>query len=70
MTQLSPNTVIHDQVIRRISRFIEKYRNNQFATNQQIIQEYQSLVNFLNKKVARTDDGARPLHKRRATSLS
>ena len=56
MTQLSPNTVLHDQIIRRVSRFIEKYRNNQFATNQQIIQEYQSLINFLNKKASRPYD--------------
>lgn len=56
MTQLSPNTVVQDQIINKVSRFLASYQNNEFADNQEIIEEYQSLINFLRNKISRTND--------------
>lgn len=51
MTQLSSNTVLYDQIISRVSGFISKYRDNQFADNHELLREYQNLVNQLNSDI-------------------
>jgi hypothetical protein len=57
MTQLSSNTVIYDQIIAKVSNFISMYRENKFTNNQEFLQEYQNLINYLSKNISRTING-------------
>lgn len=70
MTQLSSNTVAQDQIYSKINTFIDQYRRNEFVDNKEIVEEYQSIINFLNENITRTTNPIRPLHKRRATYIS
>lgn len=54
MTQLSPNTVAQDQIYSKLNTFIDQYRRNEFTNNKEIVEEYQSLINFLNENITRT----------------
>jgi hypothetical protein len=54
MTQLSPNTIVQDQIVAKVSKFLANYRENQFFDNQELMKEYQSLINFLRNKISRT----------------
>lgn len=54
MTQLSPNTLVQDQIIKTVTDFIARYRNNLFANNEEILEEYQALINFINERISRT----------------
>lgn len=52
MTQLSTNTVVYDQIIAKVSKFIIDYRENKFPTNKKFLEEYQNLISFLNERVS------------------
>lgn len=52
MTQLSTNTVVYDQIIAKVSKFIIDYRENKFPTNKKFLEEYQNLISFLNQRVS------------------
>jgi len=52
MTQLSTNTVVYDQIIKKVSKFIVDYRENKFPTNKKLLEEYQGLISFLNERVS------------------
>ena len=52
MTQLSTNTVVYDQIISKVSKFIIDYRENRFPTNKKLLEEYQNLISFLNERVS------------------
>ena len=52
MTQLSTNTVVYDQIISKVSKFIIDYRENKFPTNKKLLEEYQNLISFLNERVS------------------
>lgn len=56
MAQLLPNTVIYDQIIYKVSRFLADYRENKFPDNKQLAEEYQNLITFLNQKISRTSN--------------
>lgn len=56
MAQLLPNTVIYDQIIHMVSRFLGDYRQNKFTDNKQISEEYNNLISFLNEKIGRTNN--------------
>lgn len=56
MTQLSPNTLVQDQIIRSVTTFLYRYNNNLFANNKEILEEYQSLINFINERISRTSN--------------
>ena len=67
MTQLSTNTVVYDQIISKVSKFIIDYRENKFPTNKKLLEEYQNLISFLNQRVSRTNDRVCSLYKRGTT---
>jgi len=52
MTQLSTNTVVYDQIIAKVSKFIIDYRENKFPTNKKFLEEYQNLISFLNQRIS------------------
>ncbi len=52
MTQLSTNTVVYDQIISKVSKFIIDYRENKFPTNKKLLEEYQNLISFLNQRIS------------------
>ena len=45
MAQFSPNTSAYDSAVFKISKFFDRYYNNEFKTHEDFIQEYQSLLN-------------------------
>jgi flagellin-specific chaperone FliS len=64
MTQLSANTVLYDQIVAKVSNFINEYRENKFPDNNTFLDEYQNLINSLNRIVGRTTNPVRYIHKR------
>jgi len=52
MTQLSTNTIVYDQIIAKVSKFIIDYRENKFPTNKKFLEEYQNLISFLNQRIS------------------
>lgn len=56
MTQLSSNTVAQDQIYSKLNTFIDQYRRNEFVDNKEMVEEYQSIINFLNENISRTAD--------------
>ena len=54
MNQLSSSTVIYDQIVSRVADFISSYRENKFQDNHEFLNEYQNLINKLNKEISRT----------------
>jgi flagellin-specific chaperone FliS len=64
MTQLSANTVLYDQIVAKVSNFINEYRENKFPDNNTFLDEYQNLINSLNRIVGRTTYSIGYLHKR------
>jgi flagellin-specific chaperone FliS len=64
MTQLSANTVLYDQIVAKVSNFINEYRENKFPDNNTFLDEYQNLINSLNRIVGRTTYSIRYIHKR------
>lgn len=69
MTQLSANTVLYDQIVAKVSNFINEYRENKFPDNNTFLDEYQNLINSLNRIVGRTTYSIGYLHKRWATNI-
>jgi flagellin-specific chaperone FliS len=64
MTQLSANTVLYDQIVAKVSNFINEYRENKFPDNNIFLDEYQNLINSLNRIVGRTTYPIRHIYKR------
>ena len=62
MTQLSPNTLVQDQIVTTVTDFLYRYRNNEFADNQEILEEYQALINFINERISRTSYWFKSIH--------
>ncbi len=56
MTQLSSNTVAQDQIYSKLNTFIDQYRRNEFVDNKEMVEVYQSIINFLNENICRTAD--------------
>lgn len=56
MTQLSPNTVVYDQIYARVSRLIDQHRKNEFSNSKEFVEEYQDIITFLNNNISRTID--------------
>lgn len=54
MTQLSSNTIVYDQIIAKVSKFIIDYKQNKFSDNKEFMNEYQNIINFLNTNISRT----------------
>lgn len=63
MTQLSTNTILYDQIIAKVSNFINEYRENKFPDNDSLLSEYQNLINSLNKTAGRTINRVRYIYK-------
>jgi len=62
MTQLSSNTIVYDQIIAKVSKFIIDYKQNKFSDNKEFMNEYQNIINFLNTNISRTLNGVGILH--------
>ena len=52
MAQLSPNTIVYDQIIQKVSTFLSEYRENKYTDNAEILQEYQNIINYLNNNIS------------------
>ena len=52
MAQLSPNTIVYDQIIHKVSRFLNEYRENKYTDNAEILEEYQNIINYLSNNIS------------------
>lgn len=49
MAQLSFNTIFYDQLVKNIQTFLGKYKNNNFASYEEMAQEYNKLISDINR---------------------
>lgn len=54
MTQLSPNTIVYDQIYTKVTEFLAKNRRNEFSDNKEFTEQYQDLITFLNNNISRS----------------
>jgi hypothetical protein len=54
MTQLSPNTIVYDQIYAKVTEFLAKNRRNEFSDNKEFTEQYQDLITFLNNNISRS----------------
>jgi hypothetical protein len=48
MTQASSNTIIYEQIMHKVLNFIEKYRNKEIYSKQDIVNEFNQIVSEIN----------------------
>lgn len=55
MTQLSYNTIVYDQIIRLVSKFLDDHNENRYGNNSKMLEEYQALIDKIQLRISRTN---------------